>query len=524
MEDLSRFKQTYFDESAELLEVAESGLLRLTPGEVDSDEVNAIFRAVHSIKGGGGAFGFTELVAFAHEFETVMDGVRNNTVPVTTELVDTLIRANDLLGQMLAYAREGDPAPAGTTDGTVAALRRHLSGGAPQVQAPAAAPAAPAPAPTYAPTYADDEDDEAGLFGDAMAGHRRRPCGGGPGSPRQAALDHRLPAAVRPADVGQRAGLHAARSAPAGRRHRRMPHRRPAQPPEPGGGASPPLLDGHAGRRRGRRSGQDQRRLRVRGRRLRHPHHHGGPAPRRPRGAAPRHRSGARCHGRPAGGGRRATSQSPWGRRSQGRGHPPASQRRRCGARRADQPHHPRRSRQDRPAGQHGRRDGHHPGDDRGACARAAPRRVPGASGRTGAAGPAHPRAARERDVDPRPAGVERLLPHAAAGPRMRRHDRQGGPARHQRRDDRGGQDGGGEPRRSADPHDPQLHRPRAGRAGGAGARRQAARRHRAPVGAAPLGPHRHRDHRRRARHQPAQGAVQGHREGARPAGRHPVG
>ncbi|QCO02951.1 chemotaxis protein CheA [Azospirillum argentinense] len=165
MEDLSRFKQTYFDESAELLEVAESGLLRLTPGEVDSDEVNAIFRAVHSIKGGGGAFGFTELVAFAHEFETVMDGVRNNTVPVTTELVDTLIRANDLLGQMLAYAREGDPAPAGTTDGTVAALRRHLSGGTPQVQVPAAAPAAPAPTPVYA----DDEDDEAGLFGDAMA-------------------------------------------------------------------------------------------------------------------------------------------------------------------------------------------------------------------------------------------------------------------------------------------------------------------------------------------------------------------
>ncbi|KAA0677497.1 chemotaxis protein CheA [Roseomonas genomospecies 6] len=168
MEDLSRFKQTYFDESAELLAVAESGLLRLTPGDVDSDEVNAIFRAVHSIKGGGGAFGFTELVAFAHEFETVMDGVRNNTVPVTTELVDTLIRANDLLGQMLAYAREGDPAPAGTTDGTVAALRRHLSGGgAPQTQAPAAPSTPPVQAPVQ--TYADEEDDEAGLFGDAMA-------------------------------------------------------------------------------------------------------------------------------------------------------------------------------------------------------------------------------------------------------------------------------------------------------------------------------------------------------------------
>ena len=167
MEDLSRFKQTYFDESAELLAVAEAGLLNLTPGAFDTDEVNAIFRAVHSIKGGGGAFGFTDLVAFAHEFETVMDGVRNATIPVTTELVDTLIRANDVLGQMLAYAREGTPAPAGTTDAVVARLRRFLNGEA-HAQAPAAA--APEPAPGGpAVSYPDDEDDEAGLFGDAMA-------------------------------------------------------------------------------------------------------------------------------------------------------------------------------------------------------------------------------------------------------------------------------------------------------------------------------------------------------------------
>ncbi|HYH38420.1 MAG TPA: chemotaxis protein CheA, partial [Azospirillum sp.] len=163
MEDLSRFKQTYFDESAELLAVAESGLLNLTPGAFDLDEVNAIFRAVHSIKGGGGAFGFNDLVAFAHEFETVMDGVRNATIPVTTELVDTLIRANDVLGQMLAYAREGTDAPAGTTDAVVAKLRRFLDGG----PAPSPAPE-PAPAPA-ATAYPDDEDDEAGIFGDAMA-------------------------------------------------------------------------------------------------------------------------------------------------------------------------------------------------------------------------------------------------------------------------------------------------------------------------------------------------------------------
>ncbi|CAO3447543.1 chemotaxis protein CheA [Azospirillum largimobile] len=161
MDDLSRFKQTYFDESAELLAVAEAGLLRLAPGEIDMDEVNAIFRAVHSIKGGGGAFGFNDLVAFAHEFETVMDGVRNAEIPVTTGLVDTLIRANDVLARLLAHAADETDAPAGTTDDTVAALRHFLG--------KAEAPAEEQPPSPADRLYPDDEDDEAGIFGDALA-------------------------------------------------------------------------------------------------------------------------------------------------------------------------------------------------------------------------------------------------------------------------------------------------------------------------------------------------------------------
>ncbi|CAK0759234.1 Chemotaxis protein CheA [Azospirillaceae bacterium] len=127
MEDLSRFKQTYFDESAELLGVAEAGLLRLTPGNVDMDEVNAIFRAVHSIKGGGGAFGFIELVNFAHEFEAVMDGLRSDRIPVTAELVDALIRANDVLGQMLAHASDGTEPDMATAHVVVVALQNAAS-------------------------------------------------------------------------------------------------------------------------------------------------------------------------------------------------------------------------------------------------------------------------------------------------------------------------------------------------------------------------------------------------------------
>lgn len=164
MEDLSRFKQTYFDESAEFIAMAEAGLLRLTPGVFDADEVNAIFRSVHSIKGGGGAFGFTSLVEFAHRFETVMDGVRNNAIPITTELVDTLIRANDVLAQLLGYARDNVEPPPGCSDAVVELLQRHLDGGRDHAADP----------------HADEGDGEYGLFGDAMTAIAAARTGGTP--------------------------------------------------------------------------------------------------------------------------------------------------------------------------------------------------------------------------------------------------------------------------------------------------------------------------------------------------------
>ncbi|MEI6558351.1 MAG: chemotaxis protein CheA [Rhodospirillaceae bacterium] len=148
MEDLQQFKQTYFEESGEFLGVAETGLLRLTPGNADMEEVNAIFRAVHSIKGGGGAFGFTDLVAFAHEFETVMDGVRNSTITITDDLVDTLIRANDVLGQLLAHARDGTRPPAGFAASVVAALKAFAASAVEESEDEA--PAVPAPPPAAA--------------------------------------------------------------------------------------------------------------------------------------------------------------------------------------------------------------------------------------------------------------------------------------------------------------------------------------------------------------------------------------
>jgi len=156
VDELSRFKETYFDESAELIGVAEAGLLRLSPGNVDMDEVNAIFRAVHSIKGGGGAFGFTDLVHFAHEFEAVMDGVRASRVAITTELVDVMIKANDLLARLLACARDASPAPTDQSEALIGQLRR-AAGFEVTDAGPAAAPLQPAGAASQgAPEAGDD--------------------------------------------------------------------------------------------------------------------------------------------------------------------------------------------------------------------------------------------------------------------------------------------------------------------------------------------------------------------------------
>jgi two-component system chemotaxis sensor kinase CheA len=129
-DDLSRFKQTYFDECAELLAVAEAGLLRLSPQNIDLDEINAVFRAVHSIKGGGGTFGYSDLVAFTHEFEAVMDRLRSQQIGVTTDLVDVLIRANDVMARLLTCARDDRPAPAGLAGPSAAELKSFLASSA----------------------------------------------------------------------------------------------------------------------------------------------------------------------------------------------------------------------------------------------------------------------------------------------------------------------------------------------------------------------------------------------------------
>jgi len=105
--DMAQFHQVFFEESFEGLDVMESGLLNMDPGTVDPEEINSIFRAAHSIKGGSGTFGFSEIASFTHIMETLLDEMRDGRRPVTAQAVEVLLRSVDVLRAMLAATSDG---------------------------------------------------------------------------------------------------------------------------------------------------------------------------------------------------------------------------------------------------------------------------------------------------------------------------------------------------------------------------------------------------------------------------------
>ncbi len=108
MTDMDQFKRTYFEECGELLGDVESTLSEMRDAGATADGLNAVFRGVHTIKGGGGAFGFEDLVTFAHGYETLLDMLRDGRVDCTTEIVDLLLRANDIVAGLVGAAESGE--------------------------------------------------------------------------------------------------------------------------------------------------------------------------------------------------------------------------------------------------------------------------------------------------------------------------------------------------------------------------------------------------------------------------------
>jgi two-component system chemotaxis sensor kinase CheA len=108
VDPLAAIRDTFFQECEEQLAELESGLLAMEGGDQDPETINAVFRAVHSIKGGAGAFQLEELIRFAHVFETALDEVRSGRLAATNDLVKTMLRAADVLADLVRAAHAGD--------------------------------------------------------------------------------------------------------------------------------------------------------------------------------------------------------------------------------------------------------------------------------------------------------------------------------------------------------------------------------------------------------------------------------
>ncbi|MGM0833662.1 MAG: chemotaxis protein CheA [Pseudomonadota bacterium] len=108
--DIADFFDTFFEEADELLADMEQHLLELDVDDPDSEQLNAIFRAAHSIKGGAGTFGFSVLQKTTHIFENLLDHARKGELTLRADLVDTFLEAKDIMHEQLdAYRNEEEP-------------------------------------------------------------------------------------------------------------------------------------------------------------------------------------------------------------------------------------------------------------------------------------------------------------------------------------------------------------------------------------------------------------------------------
>ncbi|WP_244826815.1 chemotaxis protein CheA [Caballeronia sp. TF1N1] len=108
--DITQFYQTFFDEADELLAQMEQLLLVLDIANPDPEDLAAIFRAAHSIKGGAATFGFTALTETTHILESLLDRARNNELVLRRDMIDTFLATKDVLSdQLAAYRASAEP-------------------------------------------------------------------------------------------------------------------------------------------------------------------------------------------------------------------------------------------------------------------------------------------------------------------------------------------------------------------------------------------------------------------------------
>ncbi|MEK6788179.1 MAG: chemotaxis protein CheW [Pseudomonadota bacterium] len=138
--DLSEFHAIFFEEAGEHLASLETLLLGLDRDHPDSEQLNAIFRAAHSIKGSASTFGFPDMAAVTHDLETLLDRVRKQELALSERIIDITLVARDVLLDQLAAHQGGDAVPAERVEQVIARIRAIAADDSNEPILPASAP------------------------------------------------------------------------------------------------------------------------------------------------------------------------------------------------------------------------------------------------------------------------------------------------------------------------------------------------------------------------------------------------
>ncbi|AOZ49937.1 chemotaxis protein CheW [Chromobacterium vaccinii] len=136
--DMSQFHQVFFDEAEEHLATMESLLLAMDVAQPEQEDLHAIFRAAHSIKGGAATFGFAEMAELTHVLENLLDRVRKGAMELTAQMVDAFLQAKDALQAMLVAYKNGE-ALDGERRGEIQRRLEEMEGRAAEISVPASA-------------------------------------------------------------------------------------------------------------------------------------------------------------------------------------------------------------------------------------------------------------------------------------------------------------------------------------------------------------------------------------------------
>ncbi|SOE53507.1 CheA signal transduction histidine kinase [Burkholderia sp. D7] len=152
--DITQFYQTFFDEADELLADMEQLLLALDLANPDPEDLGAIFRAAHSIKGGAATFGFSALTETTHILESLLDRARNNELVLRRDMIDTFLETKDVLSDQLgAYRASAEPDAAAAK--AICAKLEYLRDNDPADGTAAAEVAEPQSEPESEPSFAE---------------------------------------------------------------------------------------------------------------------------------------------------------------------------------------------------------------------------------------------------------------------------------------------------------------------------------------------------------------------------------